>query len=197
MEIREPVVAYNKKIFSEEEYLEIERSSSEKHEYYQCEIFAMGGAGKKHNIIFSNLFGDLSYMLKGKPCRPFGSDMRIHIPENTLYTYTDISVICKEDIADETNDADNATNPSVIIEILSPSTKSYDRGDKFKLYRDIKSLKEYILIDSDSINIEAFRINENKHWQLEEYKVLNESLLIPTLDLLFPIKDIYEGTRMV
>ncbi|MES1221446.1 MAG: Uma2 family endonuclease, partial [Bacteroidota bacterium] len=94
MELREPFVAYGKNKWTEQEYLDFENASLEKHEFYRGEIFAMAGAGDRHNIIFSNIFGELSYKLKGKSCRPYGSDMRIHIPENTLYTYPDISIIC-------------------------------------------------------------------------------------------------------
>jgi Uma2 family endonuclease len=92
--------------------------------------------------------------LKGKPCKPFGSDLRIHIPENTLFTYPDISIICNE-IKTSPVDLDTAILPTVIIEILSSSTRNYDHGGKFKLYRDIPSLKEFILIDSESIGVEA------------------------------------------
>src|SRR6266508_5703728 len=94
-EIREPIIAYGKKKFTIEEYLELERASTEKHEYYQGEIFAMAGASDNHNEIFSNVFGDLAYRLKGKSCKPYGSDMRTHIPENSLFSYPDISIFCK------------------------------------------------------------------------------------------------------
>lgn len=126
IEIREPIVTYGKKNFTIEEYLEMERASMEKHEYYQGEIFAMAGASDNHNEIFSNIFGDLAYRLKGKLCKPYGSDMRIHIPENSLFTYPDISIFCK-DISKQEIYQDSFSEPAVIIEILSPSAKSYDR----------------------------------------------------------------------
>src|SRR4029079_13077087 len=103
MEINEPIAVYGKKKFSVEEYLEFENSSLEKHEFYKGEIFrmyghgellAMSGASNKHNIIYSNLFTGLGMRLKGKTCQPYGPDMRITIPENTLYTYPDISIVC-------------------------------------------------------------------------------------------------------
>ncbi|MCW3119099.1 MAG: hypothetical protein JWM28_3181, partial [Chitinophagaceae bacterium] len=134
------------------------------------------------------------YRLKGKTGRPYGSDMRIHIPENTLYTYPDISIICGDIL--EKDAASDTLQPSVIIEILSPSTKSYDRGDKFKLYRDIPVLKEYILIDSESIGVEVFRLNKENHWELEEYKHMNKVLSIQTMGISIPIMEIYEGTRL-
>lgn len=192
LEIREPIVAYGKKNFTIEEYLEMERASIEKHEYYQGEIFAMSGAGIPHNIIFSNVFREVAYALKGKSCQPFGSDMRTYIPENTLFTYPDISIYCG-DINDYNEDT--LMQPSVIIEILSPSTKNYDRGEKFKLYRDIPTLKEYILIDSESIAIEVFRLNEHDHWELEEYKKPGDILSIRTVQLSLPLGEIYERVK--
>jgi Uma2 family endonuclease len=195
MEVREPEVAYGKKKLTIEEYLEYENASQEKHEYYQGEIFAMSGPKVPHNIIAVNILGILKQQLKGKSCRPFNSDQRIHIPENTLFTYPDISIVCGEIITRD-NDDWNILNPSVIIEVLSKSTKNYDRGEKFKLYRNIIALKEYILVDSESIHIEAFRINDGGHWELEEYKNPEETLLVKTVQLAIPLEEIYEGTEL-
>ena len=196
MEIREPVVAYGKRTFTIEEYLERENAAIEKSEYYKGEIFAMSGAKSTHNIIASKTLIALGIKLQGKSCQPFGSDMRIHIEKNTLFTYPDISVICGE-LKSLNNDDFNFLNPTIIIEILSPSTKSYDRGDKFKLYRDIPTLKEYILIDTESISIEAFRINANGFWQLEEYKDINEELAFPSLQISIALREIYDGTKLI
>jgi Uma2 family endonuclease len=204
MDIREPVIAYGKTKLTMEEYLQWEKTQQEKHEYYRGEIFtmeghgnalAMSGASHRHNKIFSNLFGGLFSLLKNKTCQPFGSDMRIHIPENTLYTYPDITIICGDFISSDI-DEDTVVQPTVIIEILSPSTKNYDRGEKFTLYRDIPALKEYILVDTASIRIEAFRINDRGHWELEEYKSVEEMLRIPTVDVSLPVADIYQGTKI-
>src|SRR5689334_17463999 len=93
-EVNEALVDYTKMRYTIEEYLEMERASDVKHEYYQGEIFAMSGAGDSHNIIFVNVLVEIAAQLKNKPCRPYGSDMRMHIPENTLYTYPDISIYC-------------------------------------------------------------------------------------------------------
>ncbi|MFN7261915.1 MAG: Uma2 family endonuclease [Cyclobacteriaceae bacterium] len=195
MEVREPIVAYNKKHLTIEEYLDFEESSEEKHEYFQGEVFAMAGAGDPHNEIFSNLFLELGNQLKGKGCRPYGSDKRLHIPENTLFTYPDISIYCGEKKKFEKNE-NTSLMPTVLIEILSPSTKNYDRGGKFKLYRDIPSLKEYVLVDSESISVEIFRLNSVNHWELEEYKSIEQSLLIEALNVALPLRDIYEHTEL-
>src|SRR5262245_25786086 len=139
MEVREPIPVFGKKKISIEEYLEMEETSQEKHEYYRGEVFAMSGPKVQHNIIAGNVFGILVNKLKGKPCRPFSSDQRVHIEKNTLFTYPDISIICGE-IKTLNDDEWNALNPTMLIEVLSPSTKNYDRGEKFMLYRDIASL---------------------------------------------------------
>jgi Uma2 family endonuclease len=196
MELREPVVVYGKNRFTEEEYLQLEEQSLGKHEFYKGEIFAMSGARVVHNIIAGNIFSELKQKLKGKSCQPFNSDQRIYIPVNTLYTYPDISVVCG-DIETKDDDELNLLNPSVIVEVLSPGTKSYDRGDKFKLYRDIASLKEYILVDAASVLVEVFRINANGHWELEEYKEAGNILLIKTLQSAIPLSDIYTGTKLL
>jgi Uma2 family endonuclease len=192
MEVREPAVAYGKQRISIEEYLEMENAAIEKHEYYKGEIFAMSGAKVPHNRIATNFLMTLALKLKGKKCEPFGSDQRIHIEANTLFTYPDISIVCG-DIITLNNDNWDVLNPAVIIEILSPSTKNYDRGEKFKLYRDIPTLREYILVDSESIHLEIFRINENNHWELEEYNSLAEKFEIAAIHKSVSTAEIYEG----
>jgi len=203
MYVHEPIAVYGKKKFTVQEYLEIEKAATERHEFYKGEIFdmpghgdflAMSGAGNKHNIIFSNLFTGLGIRLKGKSCQPYGPDLRINIPENTLYTYPDISVFCG-DLQQSKEDEDSLVEPSILIEILSPSTIVYDRGGKFKLYRDIPSLKEYILIDTATVNVEAFRINQNKHWELEEYTSMEQSLNFPSMEFNIPLTEIYNRIR--
>ncbi|HEY5393312.1 MAG TPA: Uma2 family endonuclease [Hanamia sp.] len=195
MEVHEPAVAYGKEKMSIEEYLEMENAADEKSEYYKGEIFAMSGAKVPHNIIAGNLFIGLGIKLKGKKCKPFNSDQRIHIPSNTLFTYPDISIICGE-IITLNNDDYNVLNPTVIIEVLSRSTKNYDRGEKFKLYRDIHTLKEYILVDSQSIHIEIFRLNENGHWELQEYNLLSDVIIIKAIDETVSLSEIYDGVRI-
>ncbi len=195
MEVREPAVAYSNQKISIEEYLEMENTSMEKHEYYKGEIFAMSGAKVPHVMISDNILTVLKQKLKGKSCKPFGSDLRIHIEVNTLFTYPDISIICGEIITLD-NDDYNVLNPAIIIEVLSKSTKNYDRGEKFKLYRDIPTLKEYILADSESIHLEVFRLNENNHWELEEYNAVENFLFIKAIDEKIGISEIYEGVNI-
>ncbi len=184
--INEPVVSYGKKYYTIEEYLELEEKAIEKSEYYKGEIFSIAGASMAHNEIFKNLYGDLAYQSKGKPSQPYGSHLRLYIPENTLFTYPDIAIYCKA-----TNEDNSKNNPSVITEILSKLTMSYDMGVKFQLYRDIKTLKEYIMIDSEKIHVKRWYINGTGNWELQELKNSSDILDITTVNFSINLQDIY------
>ena len=195
MPVNEPAVSYNSLRISQADYISMEKESAQKNEYYKGEIFAMAGASPRHNKIHTNLFLGVGFQLKGKACQPYGSDLRIHIPENTLYTYPDISIICG-DIVTAITDKETAIRPTVLIEILSLSTKDYDRGTKFKLYRDIPTLQEYVIVDSESISIEIFRKNNALHWELEEYKSTEDTMAIKCLDVHLSLIEIYDGAKL-
>ena len=183
------------KYYSEKDYLDFERNAQERHEYYNGEIFPMSGASYEHNVIEDNLRGILHNFLKGSDRRSFGSNLRIHIPVNSLYTYPDIMIIHGEPkFHDE--QFDTVLNPSVLIEILSPSTANYDRGAKFDLYREIESLKEYILIDSTSHHCVHYIRNQDNTWILSETKNINEFLLISSIELKIALAEIYQGVAI-
>lgn len=192
-EVKEPAPKYN--YVSPEAYLDMERASQEKHEYFKGEVFAMSGASMEHNEIAKNLNTIVLPFLKGKVCNMYGSDLRIHIPENSLYTYPDFSIICgmPETIDKE---KDTIVKPSAIIEILSKSTKEYDRGTKFHLYRSIKTLQEYILIDSTSVSVEIYRRHSDNSWKLTEFNELSDSFVIATIDLTLSLKDVYQDVSI-
>ncbi|OWK71056.1 Uma2 family endonuclease [Pedobacter sp. AJM] len=154
----------------------------------------MSGVTLNHNFIFSNTFGFPSQKLYGSKCIPFGSDMRMNIPENTLFTYPDISIYCNK-IKHLEEDENTTLLPTVIIENLSPSTEDYDRDNKFKLYRDIPSLKEYIMIDPTAISVEAFYINAHQNCELKEYKNIDENLDFHSLGFNIQLKDIYQHVK--
>ena len=197
MELREPLVAYGKQKFTIQEYLEMENAAIEKHEYYKGEIIPRALCNISHNRITGNLLGNIGCQLKAKhkPFNVFGSDFRLHIESNTFFTYPDISIVYG-DIITLNNDDWNLLNPTVLIEILSPSTKNYDRGEKFKLYRDIQTLKEYILVDSESIHIEVFRLNETNHWELEEYNSVSDSIPVKAIGEILLLSEVYDGVKM-
>ena len=182
------------KYISQEEYLAAERVSLEKHEYFKGEIFAMSGASKTHNEIAVNCIVELKNKLKGKKCRPYGSDFRVNIPKTTLFTYPDLSIFCDEpNLIDD--ELDTATNPTVIIEILSKSTRNYDQGQKFALYRAIDSLKEYILIDSEAVQVIQHTKNEDNTWLLTEFKSIEQSFAFKSVEVTLNLIDLYENVK--
>jgi Uma2 family endonuclease len=184
----QPAVKY----CTEKEYLVFERNALDSHEYYKGEMFAMSGASFKHNLIESNLRSSLHNFLKDKNCNEFGSNLRIHIPSNTLYTYPDIIVICdKPEFTDE--EFDTITNPAIIVEILSPSTANYDRGAKFDLYREISTLKEYVLVDSNTFHIVVYTRNDDGTWTLSETKNLSDSINLHSINFTISVADVYDG----
>ncbi len=183
-------VAQPKTFISQEDYLTGERLATEKHQYFEGEVFAMSSASFRHNQLASSLMGLIGSYLKGKKNNIFGSDLRVHIPLNTLYTYPDLSIVCgKPQFVDEV--FDTLLNPKVIIEILSASTKDYDKGRKFTLYRSIPSLEEYILVDSEHIFVERFFKNEQGSWTLVEYKTLDDHLAISSIEYSLPLSEMY------
>ncbi|MBN9385409.1 MAG: Uma2 family endonuclease [Chitinophagaceae bacterium] len=194
--VREPVQAYGRKKLTITEYLEWESNQEEKHEYYQGEVFAMSGPKLQHLRITGNLTFRLRLHLEGRGCEVFPTDLRLHIPKNTLFTYPDISIVCGG-VETLNNDDWNLLNPSVLFEVLSPSTRGYDRGEKFRLYRDIPSLKEYILVDSEKIKIEAWSLNEGGQWELRVVEDLEGTLHLRSLSLSIPLREIYTGTKLM
>src|ERR1700757_5307277 len=126
------------------EYLALERKAEYKSEYFDGEIIAMTGASEKHNLIVTNVIGELRQGLKERPCRVYPSDMRVKIPRTRTYVYPDVIVVCEEPKFDD-DYRDTLLNLLLIVEFLSESTESYDRGRKFIQYRKIDSLSEYIL----------------------------------------------------
>ena len=176
---------------SEEEYLELERNSETKHEYFDGEIFAMSGASRKHNLIVANVVGELRSQLKKRPCRVYPSDMRLKIESTKLYTYPDVMIVCgKEIFADDREDM--LLNPDVIIEVLSDSTESYDRGKKFGHYRQIASLKEYVLISQNSRKIEKFLKTEHRQWIWDETDEENPEIILESVECALHLDEIYD-----
>ena len=195
MEVREPVVAYGKTTLSVGEYLEWEHNTSKRHEYYKGELFLLPSPKIIHNIISINFLGSLVTRGREKDCHFFGSDQRICVPLNDFFTYADSSIVCGEPDFRKEDDS-SLLNPTVLIETFSAATHQYDREDKFRLYQDIPVLREYILVDSGSVSIEVWHLNERQQWRAKEYKGLTQSVLLPTLGLEVPLAEIYEGTYL-
>lgn len=178
-----------RKLMTESEYLEMERNSDVKHEYYQGEIFAMAGAKRAHNAISVNILIEIGTQLKDRPCIVFGPDMRVQVSSNGLYTYPDIVAVCGEEKYLDKNE-DTLLNPSLVIEVLSESTENYDRGKKFALYRGLESLKEYVLVSSEYRKVEIFRKNTMGQWVLSDVNE-NEPVVLESVDCGLLLNDIY------
>jgi len=174
-----------------EEYLARERVAPYKSEYYRGQIFAMSGGTPRHNTTGGNIFSSLRGRLRGSGCRPHNSDQRIRIPANGLATYPDVSVVCGE-LQLDTQDRDAIVNPRVIFEVLSNSTESYDRGRKFDLYRQLESLREYLLVAQDEPQVDRFVRQEDGSWNLTVFKGLEAVLEVTTLGCVLPLREINE-----
>jgi Uma2 family endonuclease len=190
------MTAIPKPIISEKEYLEEERKALHKSEFYKGEIFAMAGATKAHNKIVASTIAAIGLHLKGKRCSFFPSDLRVYNPKNSLYTYPDVSIVCEEEeYLDE--EFDTLLNPTVLIEVLSPSTENYDRGIKFKLYRSIPSVKNYILISSTEYAAEVYTRIENDEWRLNTANGKDASIYISAIDYELSLADVYSQVELV
>ncbi|MCI0694646.1 Uma2 family endonuclease [candidate division KSB1 bacterium] len=181
--------ALPKKFYSPQEYLELERAAEYKSQYYAGEIFAMSGGSPRHNLISTNVIGELRTQLKGRPCGVYPSDQRLKIPATGLYTYPDVSVVCGEAQFD---DEDLLLNPVLLVEILSDSTEAFDRGKKFEHYRKIPTLREFLLIAQDRCKIDQHVKQEDGRWVLlSEVSDMQSSIKLPSLNCELAVAEIY------
>lgn len=173
------------------EYLAFERASGLKHELHEGEIVPMTGAKRPHNEIAYNAVTLMRVAFRGRPCRAYGSDMRVKVESTNLYAYPDLSAFCGPGQFED-EDEDTLLNPSVLIEVLSPSTQSYDRGEKFDNYRRIPSLTDFLLIAQDRVHVEHFARGADDSWVLRVYKSLDDVVRLESLDCALPLRDLYD-----
>lgn len=180
-----------KQTWTPESYLEFERASETKQEFYRGEVFDMPGGSPNHSLIGGNTAALLRQQLRAKPCRVFQSDLRLQVRAVGLYTYPDAFVFCGElQYADKRRDT--VTNPTLIIEVLSKSTESYDRGKKFQHYRTLETLQEYVLISQDSANIERFTRQPSGDWLLSAASGLDAIIILASVGCTLALADVYE-----
>ena len=176
-----------------DEYLRMERDSLEKHEFHDGEILAMAGNTPDHSLIASNLIREIGIRLKGKSCRVYESNLRLRAGRSQRYVYPDLSVICGPVQFDPLDTKqETATNPRVLVEILSPTTEAYDRGEKFDRYREIASLEEYILVWQHAPRVELFRRQADGTWTFSA-AVGTDSTIKFALGIELPLSDVYDG----
>ncbi len=177
---------------TEEEYLRLERAAEHKHEFVDGEIVAMAGGSPVHSLLAANWIAELAPKLRGRGCHVFTSDLRVRTPLTGSFLYPDVSVVCGGPRLRQ-RAADILTDPRVVIEVLSPSTADYDRGKKFELYREIPELADYILVHADSPHVEHFAREPDASWIFREYRGLETSLAITSIDCIVQLADLYVG----
>jgi Uma2 family endonuclease len=184
--------ALEQRIYTPDEYLELELASETRSEYRNGAIIPITGGTPDHNELAINLAALLKSTLRGKPYRIFGSDQRLWIPDRNLYTYPDVMVVEKP-LQLQIGRIDTVTNPCFIAEILSKSTQDYDHGEKFSAYRTIDSFREYLLIDQYSIHVEHYVRTSANQWLLSEYADPNKTLSLSAFETQIAIMDLYEN----
>ena len=179
-----------------EEYLAWERVAATKSEFFDGRIYAMSGASRSHVRITTNLIAALHGQLRGRACDVFTSDMKVRVSDTGLYTYPDATVVCGEArFADDASDV--LLDPTVVVEVLSPSTESYDRGRKFEHYMRLASLREYVLIAQDRMRVERFtRGPDGTGWVLRVAEVAEATLELPSIGCVLRLADLYERVEL-
>jgi len=183
------VTAIRDQKYTFEEYLELERSSEERYEYWDGQVWAMAGANSNHERIVSNGIFHLRTLL-GRSCTVFGSNMKVIVTDYPPYRYPDVTAFCGKAIIEKIGGMEALTNPQLIIEILSPSTEAFDRRHKFTYYKSIPSFTEYLLIATDQPNITHYS-KQDGDWSLAEAEGMDGSLVIPTFNVTMLLSEIY------
>jgi Uma2 family endonuclease len=185
--------ALKKAEYTGAEYLELEEQSEYKSEFYNGEIFAMSGGSRNHSVICVNLNRKLAESLDDKDCILFDSQMKLDIPKLNSFVYPDVMVVCG-DIEFYENRTDIIRNPILIIEVLSPSTESFDRSGKFQYYQTVLSVKEYVLISQEKPMIEVYYKQDERNWLYSVANGLDEKILLRTIQCELALRDIYRKT---
>ena len=177
-----------------EEYLAFERKATTKHEYVNGHIIAMSGASFAHNFLTMNVANQLYNQLIGGECQVAASDMRVKAIQTDSYFYPDVVVVCGEPRAED-DTFDTLLNPTLIVEILSPSTETYDKGEKFEHYQQIASLKDYILISQDKVHVEHY-CRQGTEWLQTKFAELEDVLSLHAIDCELRLQDVYRRVEV-
>ncbi len=177
------------KYITPEEYLAAERWAKVKSEYIYGEVFAMSGASRAHNLITVEITTELNIQLRGRGCDVYSNDMRVRTKPTGSYFYPDVVVVCDKPRFED-NVFDTLLNPILIVEVLSPSTDAYDRGEKFAHYQELVSLREYILVSQDRMRVEHHRLTETQ-WVGKTFEAPEDVLKLNSIECELPLQDIY------
>lgn len=187
-----------KTYYTSEQYLALERAAEYKSEYINGEIYAMSGASREHNLISGNVFRLVSSHFVGRPCEAYVSDMRVKVSPTGMYTYPDVVAVCGEPRFEDDH-VDALLNPTAIIEVLSPSTEAYDRGEKFAHYRKLESLSEYVLVSQDKERVEHYIRDSVRptQWVLTEISGLDGVLQLASIGCDLALRDVYDKVNLM
>ena len=180
--------------YTPEEYLKLEESSEYKNEYIGGQIIPIAGGSTNHNRIEGNFYAALNFALRQQDYEVFIGDVRLWIPNKRIYNYPDVMVVEGEPEYFN-NRIDTITNPQVIVEVLSQSTKGYDREGKFEAYRTLATLQEYLLIDQNRIHVEQFSKTGKKRWTLCEYDEEDEAIALSSVSFEISLMDLYNKVK--
>ncbi len=173
------------------EYLAMERQSETKNDYWDGEVYALAGTSRNHNLIVTNITISLGTQVKGRPCEVYPGDMRVKAAAHAAYTYPDVVVVCGQPEFED-HERDTLLNPTVLIEVLSPSTEAYDRGAKFEAYRSLPSLADYLLVAQDRAAVEHYTRQVDDRWLLTAYAGLNAVVQIESIGCELRLADLYD-----
>lgn len=174
-----------------EEYFALELASEEKYEFWNGEVFCMSGASLAHNQIARNIGTGLGMALRGRGCQSFPADLRVKVPAYPPYRYPDLTALCGQPEIETIGGLDVLINPALIIEVLSPSTEAFDRGDKFTYYKSIASFSEYLLVAQHRPHVSQFIRRENGVWTFMEFNDLTESVRCASVPCVLALNEIY------
>ncbi|MBL8211234.1 MAG: Uma2 family endonuclease [Bryobacterales bacterium] len=175
---------------TEEQYLQMERESELRHEYLHGEVFAMSGGTTNHNRLSADLLVQISNRLEGSPCEIFGSDQRVRVPATRFHAYPDLSVVCSPiQYSDDTKDC--VLNPILLVEVLSKSSRNFDRGEKFRQYQRIPSLQTYVLVEQDDMLVEVYTRTGRDSWNYRVLEGPDAMLEVEHPPLSIPLKAVY------
>ncbi|HLL89354.1 MAG TPA: Uma2 family endonuclease [Tepidisphaeraceae bacterium] len=187
----------HERLYTADEYLRLEHGAEEKHEYERGRIVGMAGASVQHVRIATSLLIALGGRLRGSPCAAFGSDLRVRLQDRQRYVYPDVTVICGKVELDPTDKwGQTATNPRLVVEVMSPSTEKKDRGEKFDRYRAVPSLREYVLVDQEQARVDTYHRNEDRTWTFDAAVGVGAVVRLRSLGIDVPLAEVYAGAEL-
>jgi len=188
------MTALPKQKYTIEEYVELDKNSEERFEYFDGEVFSMAGGSPDHARIGGRIFSLLEQSLIESRCEAFNSEVRIKVPSAWPYRYPDVSVVCGEPIFETFLGVEMLINPIVLVEVLSESTAAYDLGEKFTAYQSIESFKEYLLVSQDRPHVIHY-VRQDNGWLRTETIGLENAVTLESLDVTLPLSEIYARVK--